>query len=83
MGKMPKTGEKKDYHLKLDLDSDELYNAFQTIKKTEGIRSNTDVLRNLILRRAKEIERGSEFSYLEELISVILDKREKEKKEKD
>ena len=46
---MPRTGKTKDVHLKLVLDTDELYNAFQEIKKYRGIRSNSDALRFLIL----------------------------------
>lgn len=76
---MPGKGETKDRHLKLELDTDDLYNAFQNIKKHEGIRSNTDVLRYFILRRNREITR--DYSFLEAVIGEVLEKMERGKKE--
>jgi len=53
---MPQKAEKKDTHLRLTLDSEELYKSFQLIKRELGIRSNTDVLRFLIMEKAKEFQ---------------------------
>lgn len=54
---MPRIAEKRDKHLRLELDTDELYNAFQLIKKKKGIRNNTDLLRYLILEEANRLRR--------------------------
>jgi hypothetical protein len=53
-----KIRKKKDRHLRLELDTEDLYNAFQRIKQNEGIRSNTDILRWLIKQKAKEYKQN-------------------------
>ena len=55
--KMPKIAEKRDIHLRLELDTPELYKDFQTIKEISGIRSNTDLLRYLIKKEALRIKK--------------------------
>ena len=52
---MPRIADKRDIHLRLELDTEELYTAFQLIKKKKGIRSNTDILRYLILEEANRL----------------------------
>jgi len=52
---MPRIADKRDKHLRLELDTEELYDAFQLIKKKKGIRSNTDILRYLILEEANRL----------------------------
>jgi len=54
---MPRIADKRDKHLRLELDTEDLYNAFQLIKKRKGIRNNTDVLRYLILEEANRLIR--------------------------
>lgn len=49
--------KRSDRHLKLELDTEDLYNDFQLIKKSKGIRSNTDVLRFLIKEEANRIRK--------------------------
>ena len=46
----------KDKHLRLELDTKELYEAWQEIKKDKGIRSNTDLLRHLIVEEYKRVK---------------------------
>ena len=77
---MPQKADKPDIHLRLELDTPELYEAWQAIKKNRGIRSNTDALRNLILDEYKKLTRLEEWGELELMIDKVLDRREKEQK---
>jgi len=52
---MPGTGKSRDKYLRLELDNNDLYEAWQNIKAYHGIRSNTDALRKLILDENRRI----------------------------